>query len=123
MPVSSSVGFFTSFRMTENKKKYVILSASEISHDQSEKYIPYGNPPSREFASLAMTTNFKVLPNASFAGIGEERKASGKFVGKKFFFKPDAPVSERRRFVYTILVTERAKIGKRRYHELRFYRI
>ena len=37
MPVSSSVGFFTSFRMTENKKKYVILSASEISHDQSDK--------------------------------------------------------------------------------------
>ena len=27
-------------------KKYVILSASEISHDPSEKYMPYGNPPS-----------------------------------------------------------------------------
>ena len=25
---------------------YVILSVSEISHDQSEKYMPYGNPPS-----------------------------------------------------------------------------
>ena len=34
------MGFFTSFRMTENKKKYVILSVSEISHDQSEKYMP-----------------------------------------------------------------------------------
>ena len=39
MPVSSSVGFFTSFRMTENKKKYVILSVSEISHDQSVRYM------------------------------------------------------------------------------------
>ena len=33
------MGFFTSFRMTENKKKYVILSVSEISHDQSERYM------------------------------------------------------------------------------------
>ena len=30
---------------------YVILSASEISHDLSERYMPYGNPPSREIAS------------------------------------------------------------------------
>ena len=50
-PVSSSVGSFTPFRMT-CKEKYVILSASEISHDQSEKYIPCGNPPSREIAAV-----------------------------------------------------------------------
>ena len=40
---------------------YVILSASEISHDQSEKYMPCGNSPSREIASslrfLAKTKN------------------------------------------------------------------
>ena len=35
----------------EEAKKHVILSASEISHDLSEKYMPYGNPPSREIAS------------------------------------------------------------------------
>ena len=40
MLVSSSVGFFTAFRMTY-KEKYVILSVSEISHDLSEKYIPF----------------------------------------------------------------------------------
>ena len=33
---------------------YVILSASEISHDQSEKNMPIRNPPSREIAAVAM---------------------------------------------------------------------
>ena len=37
---------------TIGDKKYVILSASEISHDQSEKYMPYGKPPSREIAAV-----------------------------------------------------------------------
>ena len=36
MLVSSSVGSFTALRMTY-KEKYVILSVSEISHDQSDK--------------------------------------------------------------------------------------
>ena len=40
MLVSSSVGSFTTFRMTY-KEKYVILSVSEISHDLSEQYIPF----------------------------------------------------------------------------------
>ena len=35
-------------------KKRVILSVSEISHDQSEKYILCGNSPSREIAAVAM---------------------------------------------------------------------
>ena len=42
------------FTPKEEAKKNVILSASEISHDQSEKYILCGNPPSREIAAVAM---------------------------------------------------------------------
>ena len=46
-----------------SKKKYVILSVSEISHDQREKYILCGNSPSREIASsfhFLAKTNKKV---------------------------------------------------------------
>ena len=59
------MGSFTAFRMTY-KEKYVILSVSEISHDQREKYILCGNSPSREIASslrfLAMTVKQISLP-------------------------------------------------------------
>ena len=48
------------------KKKYVLLSASEISHDVSEKYIFCGHLPSREIASsfhfLAKTEFSYLLP-------------------------------------------------------------
>ena len=48
---------------------YVILSASEISHDQSEKYMPCGKPPSREIASLRSQRQliFRVIASASVA--------------------------------------------------------
>ena len=41
MLVSSSVGFFTAFRMT-CKEKYVILRASEIFHRKSDALMPRG---------------------------------------------------------------------------------
>ena len=51
------------------KKKYVILSVSEISHDLSEKYMPYGNTPSREIASLRSQRQliFRVIASVSVA--------------------------------------------------------
>ena len=73
MLVSSSVGFFTAFRMT-CKEKYVILSGSEISHHQSEKYMPCGNPPSREIAAVVSLPRKDKKTNlaSSFGGsVGE----------------------------------------------------
>ena len=52
--VSSSVGFFTTAK-NDVFIFYVILSASEISHDRNEKYILYGGSPSREFARSTFT--------------------------------------------------------------------
>ena len=53
----------------DDRGLYVILSVSEISHNQSEKYILCGNSPSREIASsfhfLAMTNKKYVLLSVS----------------------------------------------------------
>ena len=50
---------------------YVILSVSEISHNQSEKYILCGNSPSREIATALRASqrqlNFRVIASVSVA--------------------------------------------------------
>ena len=46
-----------------DRGSYVILSVSEISHDQSEKYKPCGNSPSREIASLRSQRQILLPPS------------------------------------------------------------
>ena len=88
----------------------VVFSVSEISHDLSEKYIPCGKPPSREFAS---SLRFLAKTNlaSSFGGSVGNADDRGSYVilsvisiqkagGVKFSPRPLCPLCGLTPFVY-----------------------